>query len=409
MRLLVLYLFLDYIPGALLKQTCKHYDVAKYLNITEREDLLLMTMPKNNWTEPLLITVDLVFISILDVMWKNDFLSWDPQQFCNISHITVPLSYFWVPDLYFLEQVVEDASPWMRYANVSHEGIITALKPMRLTSTCILDFYYFPFDIQKCSVTITSTMHLESSIVLKSLKNSSEIRSEEEKFVVDHGEWHPLDLVVKEKPLNGYSTLLCTVVIQRQSSLYVFALILPSFFLLILDLLSFYIPRSYNEKISFKITVLLGISVLTLILNDLLPASSDAPPIIVLFVIGTMSLMTAGILETIFVMYIGGKILRPDSTSAKTNLLYEGNMLKSCSEEVKLEEEKVLEGGVVWMLERICRDMHLVKEQILSLRSTKELEAKCAMFQEKIEKLVFYIHLVLVTAFYVTLFIKWKW
>ncbi|XP_069808353.1 5-hydroxytryptamine receptor 3A-like isoform X2 [Dendropsophus ebraccatus] len=414
-----------YIPGAVLKQTCKHYDVINYLNITERQDLLLMTMPKNDWKEPLVVTVDMLFVSILNVVektqtlmtyfwiftiWKNDFLSWDPEQFCNISYVTIPLSSVWVPDLYFLEQVVEDISPWMKYANLTHDGVITALKPMRLTSTCVLEFYYFPFDIQKCSVIFTSTMHRENHIILRTLRNTTEIRKEDIDLYVENGEWNPLEITVEEKQLNGYSTLFCTLVMKRQSSLYVSALILPSLSLMVLDLLSHFIPRAYNEKISFKITVLLGISVLTIILNDLLPASSGTPPVIVIFVIGTMTLIAAGTVELILIMYIGGKILKPDTKTAGAFPPYQGPLPQSCSREVQFEDEgTVLEDGVLSKLERICRDIQLVRQQILTLRSTEEMEEKCAKFQDKIENVVFYLHFLLVSAFYAIVFVLWKW
>ncbi|KAM3921138.1 5-hydroxytryptamine receptor 3A-like isoform 2-T2 [Leptodactylus fuscus] len=415
----------DNLPGALLHQTCKQYDVIEYLNITEREHQLLMTMPKNDWTKPLIITVDIVFISILAVVektqtittyfwiyltWKNDFLSWDPEQFCNISHTTIPLSYFWVPDLYYVEQVIEDSTSWMKYANLSHDGTITAVKPTHLSSTCILDFYYFPFDVQTCSVTLISAMHKENSLILTSQKNSSDVNSERLKYFVDNGEWHPLEVTVEYKPQDGYSRLLYTATIQRESSLYILALILPSMALLVLDLLSNFVPKAYNEKIGFKITLLLGISVLMLLLNDFLPASSDQPPIIVIFFIGTMSLMAIGIVETIFITYIGGRTQKSDKTAAGTFPLYQGLLLKSsCNEDELKEEEPVPEDGVASALEKICRDMHMVRQQILSLQRKENLEAEREKFQERIEKFVFYGHTVLVITFYMLVFFKWKW
>jgi len=54
---------------------------------------------------------------------------------------------------------------------------------------------------------------------------------------------------------------------------------LPILFFLILDLASFFIPDR-GEKLCFKVTVLLGISVLLLILNDILPSKSHRCPLI---------------------------------------------------------------------------------------------------------------------------------
>ncbi|KAG8564921.1 hypothetical protein GDO81_012633, partial [Engystomops pustulosus] len=250
----------------------------------------------------------------------------------------------------------------------------------------------------------------ERSLVLKSLKNSSDMNSELFEYFVDNGEWIPLEVKVEEKIINGYSRLLYTMVIQRQSSLYTLALILPSLCLLALDLLCHFIPKSYNEKVGFKITLLLGISVLMLLLNDFLPASSDNPPVIVIFFIGTMTLMCTGILETILVMYIGGRMIKPESTCTGTFPLYQGLLLKSPSKEINLkEEEHSPEDGVLSSLERIRRDVHLMREQILSMQSSDKLETERENFQEKMEKVVFYCHLTLVSAFYIVVFVKWKW
>lgn len=62
--------------------------------------------------------------------------------------------------------------------------------------------------------------------------------------------------------------------------LYVINLIVPLFFLLMLDMASFFISDNSGEKLGFKVTVLLSISVLLLILKDILPSTEDALPMI---------------------------------------------------------------------------------------------------------------------------------
>lgn len=70
------------------------------------------------------------------------------------------------------------------------------------------------------------------------------------------------------------------VTIRRKPMLYVVNLIVPLFYLLVLDVASFFIHASKGEKLSFKITVLLSISVLLLILQDMLPSTEDNLPMI---------------------------------------------------------------------------------------------------------------------------------
>lgn len=70
------------------------------------------------------------------------------------------------------------------------------------------------------------------------------------------------------------------VTMERKPMLYVINLIVPLFFFLILDLASFFISEARGEKLSFKVTILLSISVLLLILQDMLPSTEKSLPMI---------------------------------------------------------------------------------------------------------------------------------
>lgn len=67
---------------------------------------------------------------------------------------------------------------------------------------------------------------------------------------------------------------------KRRSVLYIVNFLLPVLFFLGLDLASFLISDHGGEKLSFKVTVLLAVTVLQLILNEILPSSSDSIPLI---------------------------------------------------------------------------------------------------------------------------------
>lgn len=67
---------------------------------------------------------------------------------------------------------------------------------------------------------------------------------------------------------------------KRRPLLHVTNFLLPILFFLILDLASFFIEDRRGEKLGFKVTILLAISVLLLILNDILPSMSNKTPLI---------------------------------------------------------------------------------------------------------------------------------
>nr|XP_055037238.1 uncharacterized protein LOC129424709 [Misgurnus anguillicaudatus] len=97
------------------------------------------------------------------------------------------------------------------------------------------------------------------------------------------------------------------ITIKRRPLLYIINLIFPVFCFLVLDVASFFTNASGTEKLGFKVTLLLSISVLLLILNDKLPSTASEMPLIGIYCIGVFSLIGISILETIFVSILIAK------------------------------------------------------------------------------------------------------
>lgn len=70
------------------------------------------------------------------------------------------------------------------------------------------------------------------------------------------------------------------VVIRRRPLFYTVNLLLPSVFLMLMDIVGFYLPPDSGERVSFKITLLLGYSVFLIIVSDTLPATAIGTPLI---------------------------------------------------------------------------------------------------------------------------------
>ena len=96
----------------------------------------------------------------------------------------------------------------------------------------------------------------------------------------------PFNLVHILPFLHVYHDFLCKlvvglqVVIKRRPVLYVVNLLIPSSFLMLIDILSFYLPPHSVDRASFKMTLILGYTVFLLIMNDLLPSTANGTPII---------------------------------------------------------------------------------------------------------------------------------
>lgn len=52
-----------------------------------------------------------------------------------------------------------DDSPQNAYIYISYDGTVTSEEDFKIVSTCKMDVHKFPFDTQKCNITIGSAIH----------------------------------------------------------------------------------------------------------------------------------------------------------------------------------------------------------------------------------------------------------
>ncbi|KAM9226160.1 5-hydroxytryptamine receptor 3C-like [Dugong dugon] len=217
----------------------------------------------------------------LNVIWYNPFIRWNPEECGGIRKLSMTTKNLWIPDIYIEEFMDVDQTPMGLMAYVNSEGRIRYDKPMRVTSICNLDIFYFPFDQQNCTLTFSSFIYTVEDMVLGMEKDVQEISNTSLNCIRSNGEW---------------------VAIRRMPSLYVINLLLPSGFLVAIDTLSFYLPAESENRAPFKMTLLLGYNVFLLMMNDLLPVNGT--PLISVYFALCLSLMVVSLLETVFITYL---------------------------------------------------------------------------------------------------------
>uniref|UniRef100_A0A3Q1IEE1 5-hydroxytryptamine receptor 3A-like n=1 Tax=Anabas testudineus TaxID=64144 RepID=A0A3Q1IEE1_ANATE len=226
----------------------------------------------------------------LDYWWMNEFVSWDPAQ-CGTNKIALPREKFWVPDVVINEFMDENTAPDVPYVFVYNNGRIHDALPVKVVSSCNLDIYTFPFDIQRCNLGFNSYLHSAADIKIFLGKPTENITEYSKAVMTTMGEWELLDITAeKDQPNPG-----------RRSTMYVVNLLLPSCFLITVDLFSFLLPPQTVDRAAFKMTLILGYTVFMLIMNDLLPITGNTIPLINVFFSLCLVLMVASLLETIVV------------------------------------------------------------------------------------------------------------
>ncbi|XP_041424978.1 5-hydroxytryptamine receptor 3A-like [Xenopus laevis] len=281
--------------------------------------------PVKNWRNITTVYIDVSVYAILNVDEKNQFmttyiwysqywtdehLKWNPEMFDDIQRIAIPTNKVWVPDILIQELVDTGKSPETPYVYVNYEGTIENSKPIQAVTTCKLRIFYFPFDVQKCNITFSSWLFTVQDLNI-TLKRSAEEVKKDRRVFMNNGEWDLRGVLPKYNSLKEdgerYAEEVLTVVIRRRPLFYFVHLIMPSAFLMVLDILGFYQPPESGERISFKITLLLGYSVFLIIVSDNLPVTSTGTPLIGIYFIVCMALLVISVGESIFIIRINNK------------------------------------------------------------------------------------------------------
>ncbi|XP_049634366.1 5-hydroxytryptamine receptor 3A [Suncus etruscus] len=277
--------------------------------------------PVRDWRTPTTVSIDVIIYAILSVdeknqvlttyiwyrqFWTDEFLRWNPEDFDNITKLSIPTHSIWVPDILINEFVDVGKSPEIPYVYVQHQGKVQNYKPLQVVTACSLDIYNFPFDVQNCSFTFTSWLHTIQDINISLWRPPEKVKSDKSVFM-NQGEWELLGVLTQFREFSiessdSYAEMKFYVVIRRRPLFYAVSLLLPSMFLMIMDIVGFYLPPDSGERVSFKITLLLGYSVFLIIVSDTLPATAIGTPLIGVYFVVCMALLVISLAETIFIV-----------------------------------------------------------------------------------------------------------
>ncbi|XP_012691019.2 5-hydroxytryptamine receptor 3A [Clupea harengus] len=277
--------------------------------------------PVKNWRQSTMVAIDLMVYSILNVdeknqvlttyvwyrqQWTDEFLVWNPEDFDEAKKASIPTANVWVPDIVINEFVDVGKSPDIPYVYVSHDGLVRNYKPIQVVTACTLNIYNFPFDVQNCSLTFQSWLHTINDINITLMRSPEDVKEDKSVFM-NQGEWELLHVLSKYNSFSldnddYYAEMKFHVVIRRRPLFYTVNLLLPSIFLMVMDVVGFYLPPDSGERVSFKITLLLGYSVFLIIVSDTLPATAIGTPLIGVYFVVCMALLVISLTETVLIV-----------------------------------------------------------------------------------------------------------
>nr|XP_006133697.3 5-hydroxytryptamine receptor 3B [Pelodiscus sinensis] len=405
--------------------------------------------PVRNWSKATTVYLDLFVHAVLDVdtqnqklttsiwfrqTWKDEYLTWNSSLYDGIREISLPLSTIWSPDIIINELVDVNRSPDLPYVYLNAAGLIKNHKPVQVVSACHLETYAFPFDAQNCSLTFSSILHTVEDVDLAFWRSREDIQNDQTLFLED-GEWELLSVPshpwVLHTEMGRFAQIQFNVVIRRRPLLYVVSLLIPSLFLMLIDLASFFLPPNCGTRITFKTSVLVGYTVFKVNMSDQLPVTAASTPLIGVFFTVCMALLVLSLSKSILLvkfLHLGEDPVReklfsrcrvgsavdggiPGESAQAPRLQATGDSA-GCSwpgekaEGTGEEPRKAMMSQKATM-EKILAELLWIGSQLRALEGASQLEVQWLRLCYRLDRLLFWVYVLTLGVYAVTLCSLW--
>ncbi|XP_033969382.1 5-hydroxytryptamine receptor 3A-like isoform X1 [Trematomus bernacchii] len=415
-------------------------DVLKHLNLTKTKELYSMIRPVKDYREPTRVYLEMLLLAVLDVRemdqtfvsfiqiymkWEHPHICWDPDQFDGLYKMRVPADLLWKPDVTIEEMLEKDNSVPNPFITIQWNGYVTQTRELMVVSSCKMNIYKFPFDTQSCTLSLSSMAYPVEELRFEFYKDSEMVTEMTRQRI--QSDWQFMNMTVQYRPqLSQKQSVIYTITMKRNQGVFITNFLVPIMFLYCLDLASFLMSDSGGEKVSFKVTVLLAVTVMQLLLNEMLPSSSDVVPLIAVYCIGMFGLMMINLLETILVMYL----IEKDSASDKQGN-YDGDvkkwtqcvrwckvsddppseLLSMAKEEQRgelMEESKSLEKLLDALSEAVkALSLLLSRKEERKRRKEERKPGYWTRVARKLDIIFFFVYVTVSAVFLVVIFSKW--
>jgi hypothetical protein len=313
---------------------------------------------------------------LINQKWKNPLLKWNKSEFNDIHSIRLSTNDLWIPDT-AIANLASSESPSKsqiksKYLSLNYNGYVSLTETLKIKSACSFNMKYFPFDQQTCLLKFVSLANRDIIKFENNGKKTLNINYQENNgwILLNFG-----SLSNKHK----LSELVYEIQMRRKSVNYVFNAIIPCTMLSILTCLIFWLPSASNNKISLGLSCFVAYSVYAQMISEKLPSTSEEVPIISIYLIFVMILISSSVLCSVIVKHIQNKSIRLSKTFKK---LVKNEKILSIFKIPRLESKNTIASQSIRRLKKL-----LLNEKILDKHKRDELIAFLYVIKLKIESL----------------------
>uniref|UniRef100_A0A8C4GP00 Neuronal acetylcholine receptor subunit alpha-5 n=1 Tax=Dicentrarchus labrax TaxID=13489 RepID=A0A8C4GP00_DICLA len=280
--------------------------VPKLSSYAKAEDKLFKYLFGNyqKWVRPVEYLNQTIRVKFgLAISQLVDVVRIEKDCFYYTFNVSFPSDRIWLPDVVLYDNSDGRFEGTVTKAVVKYDGTISWTPPANYKSACTIDVTFFPFDLQNCSMKFGSWTYDGSQvdIILEDFHV-------DKRDYFDNGEWEIVKATgsrsLRTDGSSSYPTITYFFIIRRLPLFYTLFLIIPCIGLSFLTILVFYLPSNGGEKISLCTSVLVSLTVFLLVIEEIIPSSSKAIPLIGEYLVFTMIFVTLSIIITVFAINI---------------------------------------------------------------------------------------------------------
>eukprot|EP00057_Strongylocentrotus_purpuratus_P010105 XP_011664579.1 PREDICTED: acetylcholine receptor subunit alpha-like isoform X1 [Strongylocentrotus purpuratus] len=249
----------------------------------------------------------IMLLNFMRMMWIDENLTWDPNDYGGVNITTLRPSDVWRPDISLYENAQKDfISIQETFILVSYNGSMDWYFPAFVTSVCPIDITYFPYDVQDCKISIGPWAYMKSMVHFQLSKQGD--------TTIDIFNRNGVWILERSGGINKDAVLCCdnrtwsiieyNITIRRMSKFYTKTVVVPAFLLTLLMAVVCWLHPASGEKVTLAVSNLLALILFQQLVADRMPPSGETTSIIVSFFIVMIAMCCAEVLCAIFVLRI---------------------------------------------------------------------------------------------------------
>ncbi|KAK1162303.1 5-hydroxytryptamine receptor 3A-like [Acipenser oxyrinchus oxyrinchus] len=232
-----------------------------------------------------------ISIETLEVVWHDPSLLWKSSVFDSVP---LPVDYVWTPTLSVKNGLKMEKQSETSHLLVYSNGTVMYNYLLWVTVGCDVNLYKYPFASDFCAIFLTGWTADGCGVELDIMNASITVMGK------DRGNWVTESAEMEGK--DGHTILK----VNMRSQIYkvLVSLIIPSIMILLADVVGFALPILDGERVSYKVTLVLGFVMFLLILTDILPGSPKCIPLLSQHFTITLIFLLLSLTETVLVTYL---------------------------------------------------------------------------------------------------------